>query len=906
VKTLSVISFVCLLSSVGFAGTYSGGSGNPNDPYIIANANDMQEIGAISDDWHKHFELIADIDLGQFTGTAFNIIGDPWPDKAFTGIFNGNDHVISNFTYNTSSGGYIGLFGCIGEGGKVKNLGLVNANINADSSGYVGGLCGENWGKISNCYLTGLVIGGASLGGLCGKNSGYIRNCYSTCSVTGGQFEVGGLCGSNGNTISNCFASGPVTGVANSKGLGGLCGENGGYIRNCYSTGSVIGGDNSSRLGGLCGYNSGGIDDCYLTGSVSAGVGSEKLGGLCGENRTSSYVACFWDSTVNPTLADCGYDYGTDSYDVDLPNVFAETTANMQKQSTFTDVGWDFIGETNNGTNEAWEITPGSYPVLSSQNGYVPLELTGDGTLENPYLISDVNELGAIYHYQTDAHYQLTADIDFEGITWSAAPILFLDGTFNGDNHVITNLTIEGGESLGLVGRIGAGGEVKDIGLVNVSISGSDWSRHIGGLCGYNRDGSISNCYVTGSISAGVDSGDIAGLCGSTNYGSISNCYSDCSVSSGNGSRHLGGITGKNNYNLIINCYATGSVTGGDDSLGIGGLCGWGYMGSIINSYSTGPVTSGENSRYLGGLCAIGDGSTSNSYSTGPVVGGNNSYGLGGLIGISFFNVTDDINVRNSYSTGSVTGGENSYHLGGLCGEHLSGILSDCYSTGSVSAGGGSEKLGGLCGYKDNGGYVACFWDSTVNPTLADCGYDDDTHTANVDLPEVFAEITGNMQALNTFITAGWDFINETPNGNDDIWSVCEGTNYPRFVWQIPAGDYFCPDGVAFEDFAFFAKHWLETDYGTVEGAELTGDGFVGIEDLLALVDYWLLIGCGECDGRDMTGEGNVDLFDFSYMGQHWLQSEYGDCGGAELTGDGIVDVDDLMLFSEHWLEGVE
>jgi hypothetical protein len=54
---------------------YGGGTGEPNDPYLIFDANQMNEIGADSNDWDKHFILMADIDLSGFTGTAFNIIG---------------------------------------------------------------------------------------------------------------------------------------------------------------------------------------------------------------------------------------------------------------------------------------------------------------------------------------------------------------------------------------------------------------------------------------------------------------------------------------------------------------------------------------------------------------------------------------------------------------------------------------------------------------------------------------------------------------------------------------------------------------------------------------------------------------------------------------------------------------
>ncbi|MHC4912202.1 MAG: hypothetical protein ACYTE5_04250 [Planctomycetota bacterium] len=40
-------------------------------------------------------------------------------------------------------------------------------------------------------------------------------------------------------------------------------------------------------------------------------------------------------------------------------------------------------------------------------------------------------------------------------------------------------------------------------------------------------------------------------------------------------------------------------------------------------------------------------------------------------------------------------------------------------------------------------------------------------------------------------------------------------------------------------------------------------------------------------------------------LGGYWLESEYGDCSGAELTGDGAVGVDDLGRFCDSWLAGI-
>jgi len=92
-------------SPSGLSAKYGGGTGEPNDPYLIYTAEQLDDIGAEPNDWDKHFKLMADIDLSAYEGTDFNIIGYwvQWyfPDNMpFTGVFDGNGHRISNFTYN--------------------------------------------------------------------------------------------------------------------------------------------------------------------------------------------------------------------------------------------------------------------------------------------------------------------------------------------------------------------------------------------------------------------------------------------------------------------------------------------------------------------------------------------------------------------------------------------------------------------------------------------------------------------------------------------------------------------------------------------------------------------------------------------------------------------------------------
>ena len=150
---------------------YSGGTGEPNDPYQIADANDMNEIGTHTEDWGSHFLLVNDINLSEYTGTEFNMIGGSLWTNPFTGVFDGNEHTISNFT-RTSTVGFVGIFRYIDDSNAVvKDLILIDPNI-ITSGAYIGALVSVlRNGTISNCAvqggsITATVYGAA--GGLVG------------------------------------------------------------------------------------------------------------------------------------------------------------------------------------------------------------------------------------------------------------------------------------------------------------------------------------------------------------------------------------------------------------------------------------------------------------------------------------------------------------------------------------------------------------------------------------------------------------------------------------------------------------------------------------------------------------------------------------------------------------------
>lgn len=822
---MTVLLIICCCS-LPVQGKYGGGTGEPNDPYLIYDANQMNAVGADQNDWDKHFKLMADIDLGAYTGDEFNLIGD-YPSNPFTGVFDGNDHTISNFTYDSNNTDNIGVFVYIDDlNAEIKNLGLIDPNVDAGTMSDVASLVGHvsngminncfvegggvagGWdvgglvgtisdGIITNCYSTGSIKGSGRLGGLVGNNwESTITNCYSTVSISGGGGEVGGLVGKNSKgTITSCYSTGTISAytavgglvghndndaaIINSysrcavsgtdrvgglvglnsgiitgscsatsvegdgSALGGLAGENySGTIMDCYSTGSVSG-ETGSVIGGLVGRNVGAIEDCYSTGSVS---GASYAGGLVGTNYGGRVDASFWDVNASGQLVSDG---GT-----------GKTTTEMREQSTFTNGGWDFVGETLDGPSDIWAMpATGGYPVLWWQLDPLPPLPTfsgGSGTTGDPYVITNADDISRIGHNPRlmDKYFVMAEDINLpqDSFCIIGRGTYRFTGVFDGDYHKIRDFictTSMAGASIGLFGAVGMGGQIKNLEIENVDVNAVD-TQGVGGLVGNNVGGSITNCRAAGWVEGG-----------------------DC----------VGGLVGFNVKGIVTNCYWTGNVSGRQL---VAGLVGFSSFSSITNSYTSGSVI-GDS--YVGGLA-------------------------GGSLGY----------INNCYSTGEVAG---LGRVGGLVGDN-GGTVSKSYSTGSVS---GYSEVGGLVGYNSYGTVSNSFWDINTSGQTASAG--------GTGLP------IAEMQMQVTFMDAGWDFVGERINGREDIWMMtCEGMSYPKLNWWQPVlGDFLCPDGVDFIDFSFFAGHWHEDNCGAsndCDGRDLNQLGSVDIKDLRIFVDNWL------------------------------------------------------------------
>ena len=375
-KRTAILFGVCVvfLASRGMAraAQFAGGTGEPNDPYQIATAEQLISIGSDPNLLDKHFILTSDIDLDpNLPGNRIfdraviapdmndTVVG--FQGSAFNGLLNGQNHVIAGLVIDANVP-HAGLFGMIGTDGRICNLRLVGGSVwgqalvygRGSIDGATGSLAGVNQGLITACRATCSVSGGFAAGGLVGHNDrGLISNCSSTGPVSGTGWYVGGLVGWNSKgVVTNCFSTGAVTG---SDAVGGLVAYNyHGMISACFSTAAVSG---RSAVGGLVGNNyDGEILVCYSAGKVAATAGS--VGGMVGTMWRGIISACLWDiETSGQTKGWSGE---------------GRTTAQMMDMQTFLDVGWDFLGERANGVGEHWQMPPGGgYPVLSAFQGDV-------------------------------------------------------------------------------------------------------------------------------------------------------------------------------------------------------------------------------------------------------------------------------------------------------------------------------------------------------------------------------------------------------------------------------------------------------------------------------------------------------------------------------------------------------
>jgi hypothetical protein len=267
---------------------------------------------------------------------------------------------------------------------------------------------------------------------------------------------------------------------------GSLVGANVGTVNNSYSIGSVT---CEWAVGGLVGDNAGTVSNSYYSGNVT---GNAWAGGLVGLNEG--------------TVSNSYYDY--DEILINGENVitvgalFGEDFNQWLANDKFLDVN----------------------DRLSQENGY--------------YVVNNTTDFKELLAFGQNASLKFRLKNDIDLATASNFYIPYLAGEFDGNGHQISNLSFNFDfvVHVGLFGYLAPGGKVTQVGVENVNITAA---KYVGGLVGDNPQGTVSNCYVTGSVTGNES---VGGLVGRSN-GTVSNSYSTANVT---GNSSVGGLVGLN------------------------------------------------------------------------------------------------------------------------------------------------------------------------------------------------------------------------------------------------------------------------------------------------------------------------------------------------------------------------
>ena len=308
--------------------------------------------------------------------------------------------------------------------------------------------------------------------------------------------------------------------------------------------------------------------------------------------------------------------------------------------------------------------------LVESQEQLTEAQFKGSGTEEDPFLISNADELlilqslinsGQTYKGQFIA---LSDDIDMSGVDFSPmgtnAANAF-NGTFDGMGHSISNLTITAeADYVGLFGCTGSNAVIRNVRLNNITIKCMDYN-YVGGIAG-KCNGTIESCVV--SSDQGIEGKDyVGGIAGSAYI--VKTCKTECDgnyagVFSFSGS--AGGVVGYLTGTAENNQSSSGPASySGDNTSGVGGIVGYACANAVVRN--------NINEGFVGGYSSTGT----------P---------LGGIVGIADSGAKIENNVNSEDATifgTSAVGGI----VGKSLGAKLNGNLNYSGVTACTSNGGG-------------------------------------------------------------------------------------------------------------------------------------------------------------------------------------------------------------------------
>jgi hypothetical protein len=554
-------------------------------------------------------------------------------------------------------------------------------------------------------------------------------------NINGVGNNIGGLVGENYGTIEQCHSTGEVSGDWS---VGGLVGSNEGSITACYSTGTVSGNGSycDGGIGGLVGTNFRQITNCYSTSTVH---GNYYAGGLIGVNDGRGFGQADWGVSFHRFVAECYSSGIVNGAEVVGGLVGANGLEIANCYSTSIVVGNQYVGGL---VGQNWS----SYP-----------------------LVTDIEVSGIIVRcYSTGA---VSGNSNVGGLVGGNS--YFILG--QGNQGTVTNCVwdIETSGQQGSADGVGLKtNEMMDSYMPDMNGFANDPNWVLGDGRDYPRLAWES------TMEQIIPESEINWLEG---QGTTEDPYI---IDTADQLIRLGKAIILWDKNLVLGAdidldpnlpgrqvftqapikVFSGIFDGNGHTishLNIKGWDGWDYLGLFgqlqrgaeLRNLGVIDVNIVGSGSYIGGLVGYNSASIANCYSKGTFTGG---YDVGGLLGRNIGSIA------NSYSIGTISGS----YVGGLVGSN-GGSVSNCYSSGMVT---GYWYVCGLVGVGNLDKVAQSFWDIQTSGLTVSFGGTGKT--------------TAQMQTASTFLDAGWDFVDETENGTEDIWWINEGQDYPRLWWE--------------------------------------------------------------------------------------------------------------------------
>ncbi len=684
----------------------------PSPPVNISTCEALQSVCL-----DQTIYLAQDIDC---TGTAtwndgkgFTPLGwyeSPNSHHAFIGTLDGQGHAIIGLTITRLAEDSVALFGYTGQGARITNVRLVDADITGLST--VGMLVGRHEGEISHCSVAGQVAANADvLGGLVGLNAGNITHTYSAAAVTGVGERVGGLVGENAGHLHTSYAAGALTAFG-------------------ADTGGLVG-----RLG-----NQSVVTSSYWDTSLSGHTTSAAGTGLATAQMQQPTSFADWDF-VNTWFITPGCSYPTLLiFGTNAQGSHVEVTDCATLQAACSDQHLTLMNDINCAISVTWNGGQGFAPLGGLLPGVSSFPFTGSLDGQGYAIVS-------LFINRPDEDY--VGVFGYTGASAQIGNVSLVDATIHGRAYVggiagwhegvLSNVIVDGevtaagdisggiaglntgtivdahsdAQITGLQQTGGIAGNNTGTLLRNNATGSVQGTSMVGGIAG-DSNGHIVHCAASTSIDAETSAGGLVGkqsgtLTSSTftgvlladdfvggavgeNSGEVSDIVISVLLDELQGRNTVGGIAGRNTGRVLRSQFV-GVVSGQQQT---GGLAGE-NQGLLESSQVNGTV-SGQDS--TGGAAGLNQGTIVMCAVHGEVIGQD---ATGGLVGYLFGDVLD------SYTLAAVSG---QFHSGGLIGRYLDGTLAHCFAAACVRG----QSAGGLSGSTlPNNAVQQCYWDSTAS-----------------------------------------------------------------------------------------------------------------------------------------------------------------------------------------------